>query len=522
MRILLLLAALLAGAGTRPGNLVDNPSFDGKGAGPVPGWKIRTRPGRTVFRAERGVLVAERGARPGFTADTCFQVLNLPPGTRALRISLRAASRRARGEFRLRMMDRNGGPLGRKVLFHFLGTRGNRRLEKDVLLPPGTWDVEIALALLAEGRVVLDDVDVRPLDPSKARGEARIVGVRGLFHLKAGRTGPGDEPHLTVPLPPPTGTQCPLDFSFRSTPSGLIRKVEVEEEDGRLTAVLALDRLGPGRRVEVGFEGRVLLTGREDPRSLPDLLPLLPAPRLPRRLRRWTGFPAGPALEALGARLALTGGGDLRTLAGSVAEIVAREYRSVPGGPADPAAVAETRSGSPPGLAHLATALFRSRGVPARAIALLPVRSSGRITYGVLAFGEGAGWLRFALDPKAPRPLGEAGHVLLSPAEEGVYRDPARPIPPPDTECGLVELEGPEGGAGFEARETASFVLDRGAGPDLVASLAKAFRRRVRRARMKGEAPRIDPRRLDLSGKAKRLAKILRSLLEEENKEKER
>ncbi len=68
---------------------------------------------------------------------------------------------------------------------------------------------------------------------------------------------------------------------------------------------------------------------------------------------------------------------------------------------------------------------------------------------------------------------------------------------------------------GWHTEITGSFVLPKGAGGDLIASLAKAWSKELIQARGRGGLPVLGPRRLRLSGRAKSVQKTLKDLLVE-------
>ena len=72
-------------------------------------------------------------------------------------------------------------------------------------------------------------------------------------------------------------------------------------------------------------------------------------------------------------------------------------------------------------------------------------------------------------------------------------------------ECGPDELEGMEGGDPHYAKEVGVVVLDEGMGPDLIASIAKAWERATRKVAASSGGVRIPVGKLSLRGKARKL-----------------
>ncbi len=75
-------------------NLVGNPFFNAAGDDPVPKWTVMRIAGKTTFRLESGVLVAERKAGTSTSADSITQMVLLPDGVRAPRVVVRAVPTR--------------------------------------------------------------------------------------------------------------------------------------------------------------------------------------------------------------------------------------------------------------------------------------------------------------------------------------------------------------------------------------------------------------------------------------------
>jgi hypothetical protein len=471
-------------AGAAGKNLVDNPSFDKGGEEPVPDWTVRTVTGKTTFRCERGRLVADRGPGPGVAADSVLQLVYLPRGTRALRVSLRAACERLRdGRLVLRMVDRNGGPLARRVLFRFAGSRKEAEREKDVSLPEGTKDVELVFEIRGEGRLLVQEVGLFAIDLEDVRGEARVVDVTGAAAVSPAGAGPVERGEIRLPLPPATETQCPVTLAVRTEPSGRLFAARVEHGERGSTLVAEVGPLDAGLELRMEWTVRALLTGREDARDLPDVIPIVPARHLPRRLAPWSALADGERPDVPEPRP-----GDLRDLVREAG----RRAR---------------------GDAGRAARLLRAAELPARPVTLLAVGEPSEVHGGVEVFTKDFGWLRFGLGKEDPRPLPCHRHVLLGAPGPEVF------VPPLEPSAGeririvratlTRDLGGPED---FRVREAGSFVLAPGQGPDLIGSLAGSWERCAREVDPAAGC-RVDPGKL--GGKARKLRKVLEEWMRE-------
>jgi len=493
--LIFILAPVAAGVGE---NLVRNDSFEKTGEDPVPEWTVRKVAGLTTFRSEAGRLVAER--RPGGGApDSCVQMVYLPRETRAVRVALRAeVSRLTRAEFVLRLTDRDGRSMERRLLFRFLGTHDARNFEKDVLLPVGTRDAEVAFLVHGEGRLLVDRVSVSAIPPEECRGEARVVRVRSSAWISAEgerlQTG-----RVSLAVPGPTETQAPIALRIRSSPANRVRSAKLRTEETGARLELEVGPLAPGQRVTLEVETRVVATGWEDFTSLPDPLPITPSRHLGRKVAPFAAPPPEDAALDRFAERARRDTTDLRSLATRTALLLTREIRSTPGGPLEPARVAAERSGAPAGRANLAAAVLRRADVPARAVLLLPV-AGGAGGFAVEVFAKKHGWIRMGLSRGAGGPLPFAAHVRLQAAGAEDRGDPGAPIPGPGVQAG------PDGD-GPRAEETSSAVLERGAAKDVIDSFTRAWSKALRR--LGPEGTRVAEKDVTLKGRAKGLANRL-------------
>jgi len=401
--LVIFLLLLLAPATNAGDNLVENPFFNPKGDDPVPRWTVRRVAGKTDFRIENGILVAERKAGSSTAADTILQMIYLPEDTRALRVAVRASpSRMTRAEVGLRFVRRDGSSGGHQTVFHFSGTHPLRLFEKDILLPTDTKDVEIAIRVYTPGRLLIDEAVVEVVDPDEVRGEARFVTVRGRFYVMAAGTERVESARLSLAIPPPTATQCPVSLTVRSEPNGRLRSITTRRETGHDRLDLVIGPLEPKYKMRVQWKMRIFLTDREGMGDLPDQIEIVPSRHLKRRI---SPFAKPPTEEGtLGfARRALSGSTDLLLIAEQTAKAISRQISQAADGPTDPVEVALARRGSPAGRANLAADIFRVADVPARPITFLPVGGGPGRSPAVLAFHPDFDWIIFALDPRAPR-----------------------------------------------------------------------------------------------------------------------
>ena len=199
------------------------------------------------------------------SADSILQKVYLPEGTRALRVAVAAASERMmRSEFVATFTDRNGSPLGRETLFHLKGTLEMGLLDRDVFLPEGTVEAEIALRVYGEGTVRLDEVDVRALDPGRVRASARIVAVQGVVAVTRSEETPAESVSVSFPVPPPTENQAPAVLSWRLEPGGSVKSARIEREEGRHVLHLDLGAIPGKQTVEVHWTARLVVAEPED------------------------------------------------------------------------------------------------------------------------------------------------------------------------------------------------------------------------------------------------------------------
>ena len=503
-------------------NLVENGTFDQSGEDAVPKWQIRRVARLTEFRTEGGRLVAERKPGSSPSDDAVLQMLFLPANSRAIRVRLDAeAERLIHAEVSVRFVRRDGGSAGSRKVFHLAGTRKRRTYDKDLLLPEDTKNVEIAIRMCAEGRLVVDDVDVRPVDPGAARGEARVVELRGAWlvrGLETGRVGgrTAEAPEnlsIEIPVPPPAGTQAPCRLEVRVEPSNLLVNVTARRESG-LDAVDVVVMPPPREgALRISVVARVVVTEREGFRDLPESAVVSPARHLGPRIQAFAATRRAPWLVE-GAKRAAEGAGDLFALAEGVRRVV-RGVVPASDGRDDPTEGAGNRL-TASGRANLAAEYFRMNEVPARAIALVRIGDPSTLEHGVLAYQKELGWLRFGLDAGGPPLLLPfAEHVLLraGPAEGFIALEDASE---PDTvQVEHEVIEGPSGGTIFSAREIGSLTLPEGAGPDLIASVVKAWDRACREFDPETASFAVDPGRLSLGGRARKLSGDLAEILSE-------
>lgn len=466
---LLALLPLLGWSAAAPAavDLVTNPFFNADGDDPVPGWTVMRIAGKTSFRLESGVLVAERKSGTATAADSLTQMVLLPEGVRALRVAVRAAPARiSRAEIELRFIRLDGGPGGRKTLFRLSGSHAMRDFEKDVLLPEDTHNVELAIRVYTPGKLLVDSASVTAIAPEEIRAEARFVTARARFSVPPAGDEGVESVNVSLPIPPITATQCPVSLEVRSEPDGRVQSSTVRRENGHDRLDLVVGPLEPGFKVRLTWTARLFLTDLEREAKLPATIPISPSRHLPRRIAALAAPPEDE--ETLGfAKRAGTATTDLMV----VAERATRA-RSV--------------STTPGGRAHLAAAVFRLADVPAVPMLLIPIGGPGRKP-AVLAYHPQFDWLRFGLASRDPLP--ESRGVLIPVGAPPVYFEP---------------LEGLSGGPAVDAVETGNLTLQRGAAADLIAALSKAWEKATRRADPDFRFA-IEPGRLSLRGAAKKL-----------------
>jgi len=501
MSLLLAATAVLAADGS---NLVDNPSFSKKKAGePIYRWTISTREGRTRFRVVDGVLTAERTTRSGLLPDSCYQWINLPAGTSAVRLSLRAGTEAAeRVEVVVRFKDRDGGPISSTVALRLKGTGAMRMHERDVLVPANAWDVEIAFVMRGAGKARFDDVSLTAVDPTDTKEVASVVMVTGGAAVKWVGTKPEEPIRFYLPVPPATESQTPIRLEVRTFPPGKIVSAAWDVTRGTGFLRLALTPLHDPGDLRVLFTAKVVVYERPVYRGLPDQLPLTGGGRIPRTVQPFLAVEGGSGLSDLAPRLD-PGRGDLRSLASRAALVLARRVRTAGDGPVDPDAVAAAKRGSPPGIANLAAALLRKHGVPARVVAIVTVGKGSRLRYILQAWHRDQGWLRFGTLSSDPLPMPFADAVVIGVAGRAGWPDPLAPGFPAGTEGRSAPAGGFTGGEGaFRSAPVGSFTLPRGSVPDFAASAGKAWEKALRRVKVESGRARAAMVAPLLKGKA--------------------
>lgn len=500
LSLLLAAATALAADGS---NLVDNPSFGKKKAGEeIYRWTISTREGRTRFHVVDGVLTAERSARSGILPDSCYQWINLPAGTTAVRLSVRAETEEAeRVEITVRFKDRDGSPISSTVAFRLKGTVAMRTYERDLLVPPSAWDAEIAFVMRGAGKARFDDVSLSTVDPEDTREEAAVLTVTGGAAVRWVGKKPEESIRLSLPIPPATGSQTPIHLEIKTFPPGKIQSAVWEVTRGTGVIRLSLTPLTDPGDLRVLWEATVLLYERPVYRGLPDALPT--GGGVPRKIQPFLTVESGPGLAFLAPRLDL-GKGDLRTLSERVALVLARHVQDAGDGPSDPEAAAAAKRASPLGRANLAAALLRTHGVPARVAAVVTAGKGGGLRYICQAWYRGPGWLRFGTLTSDPRPMPFAAAVVVGVAGGDGWPDPLAPGCSPGTRGRPAPAGGFTGGEGaFRTEPVGSFTLPKGAVPDLAASAGKSWEKALRRTRVKSGRVRVAMVAPELRGKAK-------------------
>jgi len=498
----LLLAATVAIAADGT-NLVDNPSFSKKKAGEaIYRWTISTREGRTRFHVVDGVLTAERSSRSGFLPDSCYQWINLPPGTTAVRLTVRAGTKEAeRAEVTVKFKDRDGGPISSTVAVRLKGTTAMRKYERDVLVPANAWDAEIRFVMRGAGTARFDDVSLAAVDPGDTREEAAVLTVTGGAAVRWVGKKPEGAIRLHLPIPPATESQTPIRLEVRTFPPGKITAATWEVTKGTGVLRLALTPRNDPGELRVLWEARILLYERPAYRGLPDSLPT--GGGVPRKIRPFLEVASGPGIEFLSPRLDL-GKGDVRTLAERVALVLARHVKEAGDGPTDPEATAAAKRGSPLGQANLAAALLRTKGVPARVAAVVTAGKGSSLRYICQAWHRGQGWLRFGTLTSDPRPMPFASAVVIGVAGADGWPDPLAPGCAPDTVGRSAPATGFTGGEGaFRIETVGSFTLPRGAVPDLASSAGKSWEKALRRVRVESGKAKVAMVAPALRGKAK-------------------
>jgi hypothetical protein len=498
--VLLLAAPALAGGK----NLVDNPSFSKKKAGEdIYRWIVRTREGRTTFAVEGDTLVARRTARGGFLPDSCYQWINLPSGTKALRVALTVATEEAEKVLvTLRFKDQDGSPLDSETCFEIKGTTKPTRREREVLVPDRAWDLEIALVMRGAGTARFDDVEITAVDPSNAREAARVVRVGGSAWVKWIGKKPEVPIDLVLPIPPAGESQAPLELKLSTFPPGKIVKAAFDPtlEPGWIR--ISVTPLNDPGELRVFIEARVLVFEIPRFRALPERLPVVPESKPSRKLAPFLVAPETPGMTPLVKGLDL-GGRDLRKLAERVAIVLDYHIESTPGGPADPATIAKEKRASPVGRAALGAALLRRKGVPARAISLVVIGKGSRLIHGFEAFCRSEGWLRFGLEKNDPRPLPFGSGVLMGRAGVEGFPAPLAPVAGPGVEIGAGPAGGVEGDGAYRAEVLGSFTLPKGSAPDMAKALGAAWKKALRRIRVESGRARVAMVAPELRGKAK-------------------
>lgn len=495
-----------------PKNLVDNPTFD-KSGDAIPGWKVQSIARKTTFEVVGGVLTATRGPGPMISADSILQKVYLPEDTRALRVGITAAAERMmRAEFVVTFTDRNGSPLGRETLFHLNGTMEMGLLDRDVILPEGTIDAEVALRVYGEGTIRLDAVDVRALDPLRVRAAARIVVVRGVVQVARKEETPVENVEVSFPVPPPTESQAPAMLHWRLEPGGKVSGARMEREEGRHLLHLNLGTIPGKQTVEVHWTVRLVIAEPENFDAIPDEIRAVPIRHLSRRLEPWVHLAPDFKLREAFARVI----GEVGEMVGffrRVSDYVRKIAQIGAGSPIDPMAVMTTMRGSPSGRANLAAALFRAGEIPARPVVLVPVGLGDPFQYGIEVFQKEHGWLLFSLEGEAARPASRLGHVLLSTGPAQAWTSLEGPWATDGVVASYGKLAGIDGGDPVDATEVGRIVLDPGMGADLIKSIAKAWERATRKL---NPTEAVSPgRRLSLAGKARRLKNRIPEILGE-------
>jgi hypothetical protein len=510
----LLLTLLLQGTAFGK-NLVDNPEFRKAGEDPVPDWTVRRVAGLTEFKVEEQGLVATRRRGSTGASDTCLQMLYLPDATRAIRIEARVSAEKLIGaEFNLRFVQRDGGPGGHRKVFPFAGTHPERLFTKDLLLPEGTKDVEIAIRMRDTGKLTVRSVAVERIDPAEVRGEARFVTVRGRFFLTPAGAEAVPTAVFSLPVPPPSDTQCPVSLTVRAEPASVLRSVKARREDGLDRIDLVVGPLEPEYKVIIEWEARVFLTDLESQRDLPQSIEIVPSRHLSRRISAFADPPHDAALKRLAER-AIRGSTDLRVIAERVADLVSREIPMVRDGPSAPEEVAATKGACSAGWANLATALFRLADVPAQPVTLLSADDGFHLERGVLAFHKEYGWLLFSLDPRAPRPVPRSSAVLVARGPLHGWVVPESPSAELGVTAGFESLGYGAEAAPFAVRGVGAITLPSGAAADLISALTKSWSRACR-VFDPDLGFRVDPARVVLSGRAKNLKQSLTELMGDE------
>lgn len=509
------LLVLFAGLASGRTNLVDNPSFGKKKEGEkIHRWTISTREGRTRFDVVGGVLTAERTARTGMLPDSCYQYINLPPDTSALRLSVKAGTVEAKGvEVALRFKNMDGGPLGSVVVFRLSGTSKMREMERDLLVPADARDVEVAFILRGAGKATFDDVSLVVVDPTDLREDARVFTLTGGAWVKWTGAKPEEPIRLILPIPPATGSQVPLSLTVKTLPGRRIVAASFDgtRGTGAIRLVLApLDRPDPMR---ITWEARVVVFERPSCRALPDALPVAVGRRAPRDVQPFLPVVPGPGLKFLSPRLDL-GKGDLRNLAERMALVLARHVSDVSDGPADPEAAAAAKRASEPGRANVGAALLRMRSIPARVVAVVTTGKVSTRRHLVEAWHHEHGWLRFGTGTSDPRPLPFAGGVEIGRCGGDGWPDPLSPELPAGTEGGSAPAGGFPGGDGaFRLTEVGTFSLPKGAAPEFASSAGKSWEKAMRRVRVDGGVVTAVLKKPELKGKAKGAADDLAGFL---------
>jgi hypothetical protein len=391
----ILVAATVASAGservTRP-NLVANPTFDATGNEPVPHWEYLSP--KDAIRTELVGGLRLEPANKGATGSAFLrQKLELPEGTRAFRLSVRATSKDLPNGSMFVFFDEED--LTRPSHVRLGRSFKNASFERDLDVPAGVRSARLVLAFTLRDSLTIHDVQVVPIDPKDVRVTAKVVLVEGAIQIKPLRSSVEDVDY-EFSFPRLTQTQIPLSFVAGLSKRRSRKAVLLEPSLGQL---IAAGPKGLSTPFVTEWRARVLVLERWDRSRLPDRVGLK-TKGIPRGGAGWLEGGEDEKWKSRAAPL-LRGEPDLRTL-------VARVRRKAKGG------------------GSTATGIFRGAGVPAREVSLIRIGGGARLA--VEIYQPKLGWLLVGLEDRDPFPLPYGDHVYVGFNFDITGPDPATPI----------------------------------------------------------------------------------------------